>query len=343
MDHFRTNIGAKLHIDLDRPIMPPQLALLIVNKLEQLGLSADDIFAALDFELADLHTNDGLLSFNRMFALIAAALELSGRPWLGLEIGSAETISNWGVLGYAIMSSATEREAMSIGARYYEAAATFMQIRSTSVDERMRVQLDAIHPDRRLVPFCVEESITGICSVTSGFMSEPIKPLDIELTYSKPTYSTKYDEYFDCPICYDRPHNVFWTRPITDAPLRTSDQISAATCLRLVEKLVEHHKGEDDLVHALRRRLLERPGEMPDMEEMAHELAMTSRTLRRKLDQRGTSFSEIKGDARKDLALDYLASTSLNMDQIAARLGYSETTNFRRAFRQWTGKRPHRN
>jgi len=69
-------------------------------------------------------------------------------------------------------------------------------------------------------------------------------------------------------------------------------------------------------------------------------MAMSSRTLHRKLDGLGTSFRRIQDDVRKNLALDYLKNTSMNVDQIAGRLGYSETTNFRRAFKQWTGDVP---
>ncbi|WP_281662429.1 MULTISPECIES: AraC family transcriptional regulator [Halomonadaceae] len=67
---------------------------------------------------------------------------------------------------------------------------------------------------------------------------------------------------------------------------------------------------------------------------------ITSRTLRRKLVADSTSYSAILDDARCTLAIEYLLATRMNTDDIAKRLGFSDSAHFRRAFRRWTGKLP---
>ena len=67
---------------------------------------------------------------------------------------------------------------------------------------------------------------------------------------------------------------------------------------------------------------------------------MTSRMLRRKLEAEGTSYSALLSDVRKALALDFLASTELSIDDIANALGFSDAVGFRHAFKRWTGKWP---
>ena len=67
---------------------------------------------------------------------------------------------------------------------------------------------------------------------------------------------------------------------------------------------------------------------------------MSSRTLNRHLREHGTSYLQILNDVRKELAIQYLRESDLSTDEIAERLGYTETTNFRRAFKRWTGKSP---
>ena len=67
---------------------------------------------------------------------------------------------------------------------------------------------------------------------------------------------------------------------------------------------------------------------------------MSPRTLKRRLAEQGTTYSEIIDDARRQRALLLLGDRRLTLDAIAAQLGYSDTANFTRAFKRWTGKTP---
>jgi len=69
-------------------------------------------------------------------------------------------------------------------------------------------------------------------------------------------------------------------------------------------------------------------------------LGRSSRTLRRKLEAEGSSYSGLLTDVRHALAVDYLNSTLLGINDIAAALGFSDAASFRHAFKRWTGKTP---
>lgn len=79
---------------------------------------------------------------------------------------------------------------------------------------------------------------------------------------------------------------------------------------------------------------------LPDLAVVARKLGYSQRTFRRRLTERGTSFMDCVNDVRHQLALRYLATTNCTVDMIAERLGYSDTANFRHAFRRWTGVSP---
>ena len=64
---------------------------------------------------------------------------------------------------------------------------------------------------------------------------------------------------------------------------------------------------------------------------------MSPRTMRRRLQERGTTYQHILDEVRIELAKEYLVSTGLSVDQIAGRIGFTEATTFRRAFKKWTG------
>ncbi len=320
--------------------LPPQLAGLIVSVLEERGFAPGDVLAGTGLGPAQLADVDRWISLEKMLAVIERAIALSKLPELGLVVGARENLGTWGALGYAVMSCATEREAFDVGLRFQNAASTLLSISATEDDGRMRLQLDAPIPLGPLLPFCVEEMVAGICTVGSVYMNRPVRPLDLSLSYARPAHAEAYTRMFGCKPRFDQAQNVFWTDIPGDRALKHADPASAAMSLRLVEDLLASHDEADDLIVRTRKALLRTPGRLADMEAVSRELGMTSRTLRRKLDALGTSFRCILDDVRSNLAKDYLAQSELTIDEIASFLGYTETTNFRRAFKKWTGSPP---
>ena len=107
-------------------------------------------------------------------------------------------------------------------------------------------------------------------------------------------------------------------------------------CQELLEKI-----GQDatvaDKVHALLERC---EGGFPSNDEAAALLAMSGRTLRRKLHEEDSSFQDLLDQVRKERALTYLRETRLPLNSIALLLGFNDASNFRRAFERWTGRKP---
>ena len=78
----------------------------------------------------------------------------------------------------------------------------------------------------------------------------------------------------------------------------------------------------------------------PSLEEVAEQLHLSSRSLRRYLAEEGTSFGALLVDAKRLDALRLLQDERLTIADIAQRLGYQDPANFTRAFRRWVGKTP---
>jgi len=58
------------------------------------------------------------------------------------------------------------------------------------------------------------------------------------------------------------------------------------------------------------------------------------------LSAEGKHYQQIVDEVRRSLALEFLRNTGLSVEEIALRIGFSEATNFRKAFRKWTGHTP---
>ncbi len=78
----------------------------------------------------------------------------------------------------------------------------------------------------------------------------------------------------------------------------------------------------------------------PTQQEMARYLNISDRSLRRQLKVEGTNYKAILEGVKSETAIDYLRNTELSIDEIAALLGYSETSNFALAFKRWTNSAP---
>ncbi|WP_407670616.1 helix-turn-helix transcriptional regulator [Paraburkholderia dioscoreae] len=100
---------------------------------------------------------------------------------------------------------------------------------------------------------------------------------------------------------------------------------------------------EDDIVSRVSRVLQTFTDEILDLDSVAAQLGVPPRTLRRKLAEKGNCFRAVQDSVLAQRALMYLRESNLPVLEIAARLRFTDVSNFRRAFRRWTGTIPAEN
>ena len=86
--------------------------------------------------------------------------------------------------------------------------------------------------------------------------------------------------------------------------------------------------------------MLEHGAALSSIEGLAVHMGINKRTLQRFLRNQGTSFREVKTEALKELAIRYLIHEKMEIERVANKLNYSETSAFHRAFREWFGVSP---
>ncbi|UTW12701.1 AraC family transcriptional regulator [Marinobacterium rhizophilum] len=161
-------------------------------------------------------------------------------------------------------------------------------------------------------------------------------------THARPRHSAEYRLMFPAPVAYEQPFNGFeFSREQLDAPI-----VQTVANLRSYMKRAPLDWFSRQAYYPIytRRVLdqLERADTLASttMEDTATALHMTTRTLRRKLTDEGTSFQDIKDGLRRDTAIHLLSQPSRPVSSIARELGFSEPSAFTRAFRHWTGVSP---
>ena len=124
-------------------------------------------------------------------------------------------------------------------------------------------------------------------------------------------------------------------------PLSQANALSAKISRKMCEEFMSRQQHDNlETTRQVTELLLANPGQLPGMEEVAQRLNVGDRTLRRKLLAENTSFQEVVDQLRQDLSKHYLKRSQLSLDAIAHLVGFTETTNFRRAFKRWEGVPP---
>lgn len=267
-------------------------------------------------------------------AIVRRGIELTREPALGVHLGMQMRVSSHGFLGFAAMTANTVREALDLAERY-------AQVRTSALGLALHVEGDLASvsiEERTPLPPALRELfvlalIIGIWQLGEKLTGRPLDGIG-ECAFPQPGYPLPSDR-----LRFDRPaHRLVFPAKELDIAITTAD----AAAKRLASAQLERELAaltEGALVGEI-RGLLAREGGPPTIEEVAKALHVSPRTLKRRLAELGTTFSELRDDQRRQRALLLLDNKSLSISDVATRLGYTELPNFTRAFRKWTGMTP---
>jgi AraC-like DNA-binding protein len=174
-------------------------------------------------------------------------------------------------------------------------------------------------------------------------MRGSVAELRVCFTHSEPASLSEYERVFSpAQVMFGAPFMGFvFDKSFLRAPLQLADsklhQVLKQHAQQIMADLPKAQTWTDR-VRALATQEL--AGGNPTAAHIAHKLGLSSRTLGRKLEREGTTFSDLFDDLRRRLALQYVGGRDLNLSEVALLLGFSQTAAFHRAFRRWTDRTP---
>lgn len=320
---------------------------LMIQVMTEFGVEPASILKNTGLDVEDLAQDGTLISFLQAYKFVRNLLRESPFDDIGLRIGDRYQISTFGVLGYAMMSCANWAEALILGSRFSRVASSLvhLDLEMDEANRRLRYLGTPFYPDlEEIEAFTIEKLFSSLVAVTRPLLVSPAYPVNVELAYQAPAYAQAYSDYFHCPVHFGAHRNCFeLDLDQLQQPLAAANSVSAEMGRSLCEQAMERYQQPRGPMHRqVADQLLAAPGQFPSMEQVAGQLGISSRTLRRQLEAEGQCFRDISDQVRHDLAKRYLQRSQLNLEEIAALLGFTESTNFRRAFRRWEGVAPAR-
>jgi AraC-like DNA-binding protein len=165
--------------------------------------------------------------------------------------------------------------------------------------------------------------------------------LEIWVDWPEPDYHDAWRNRLP-PVRFSAPGNLV-RLPLSylDLPTVLADPLASRQAIELCERELEFAAGsEDDIVEQVQHLLRTQQQGYPSLMQLADSLHLSSRTLKRRLQQQGTSFSLMLDDMRHRDARRLLGEGRLPVQKVAERLGYQDPANFTRAFQRWQGETP---
>ena len=323
------------------PVIPPYLIAFLVDLADQRGWDAQPWFAGLGINPEQCIEPDARLSFRQAATVIRRALAATREPALGLLVGSRESLSSCGVVGFAMMSAPTFGAAMALIDRYHTVTGSLMDQRVEVHGQRAALIAVERFPEPDLLPFFCEELFACALQVARALLGIRVRPSALEFTFKAPPWAARYAEAFGCPLRFDASANrMLFEAELLERRLASADPTTHAAALRLCTSESRQAHQPADHVTALQFWLRERMGTSVRVGDAAKVLNMSERTLRRRLAEAGTCFQDLHDHSRTEQASRLLGNTKLSVAQVAEAMGFSDGREFRRAFKRWTGSAP---
>lgn len=316
-------------------------ALSIWRALESYGLEPRTLFERAGLDPAKLYDPNARYRDAKLYDLWQLALEATGDPSLGLKVASHWHPSTAHALGYAWLASATLKDALERTVRYFRIMTDKERLTLEESEEELRLIIENPAEDYPTAAEDFDASFAALISLCRMCHGEAFNPLRITFRRPEPPDPAVFAEHFRAPIQYaGNEDSVCFDRADAETPLPTAN----AEVARANEKIVQDYLARFDrssVAMQVRARLTEQlPSGHMSQESVAEALHMSLRSLQRRLRNEGTSYKDLLDETRRELAAHYMAESHLSINEITYLLGFSEPSNFSRAFRRWTGKSP---
>lgn len=308
---------------------------------DRLGVDTGQLLAAAGLTAAQVDDPDGRIPGESVAALWQSALDRSGDPGLGLRVALAVPFGAYRVIDFLAASAATVGDGLIRVARYFSLINSALAWQIDDHGASMRMALTKRVPGVLPRPYAEYALAVTIlhCRHASGF-DWPL--LEVTFEFEAPPSDAEHVRAFGCPVRFGQERTEL---AISRSAWDLRGQAPSSELLRTLEAHADRmvaELGADNVVSAEVARLIaeELHGGDPSLPKIARRMAMSARTVQRRLALEHTSFAAILDETRRHLAQAYVKAPNLALTEIAYLLGFSEQSAFTRAFQRWYGVAP---
>jgi AraC-like DNA-binding protein len=294
---------------------------------------------------SELYDGERMVDNTKSDLVWDVAARMTNDPLLGLHVGEGITPMLLGKIGHFMQSSGTAVEVVDIVCKYGHTFCTLTVFKkevhghSTVMyfDPSVVWEHENIHGATQSLDFAMS-SMLKLLTILTG---RKINPIKVELVHPRKNLQ-EYERVYCCPVTDGAFRNcIVFRNTDMEAPVLSQDQSLFAFFSQMLENEAEAIKNDKGFTYKVKRLLLtEFKAQIPPVEVIASHLNVTTRTFQRKLSEENTCYRDLCNQVKKEFALKLMGRSSTRVSEVADVLGYSDSTAFRRAFKNWVNYTP---
>jgi AraC-like DNA-binding protein len=313
----------------------------LAGVIERSGASSERFLALAGIERSALEDREARMPFADYLRSVDAAYAVSGDPALGLHMGEQARSVMFDVVGPLTEQSPTLRQGIEMMGRYSRLLADGHAPELLEAGEVAAIRVAALRGDAAVVRLTAEFTMTALLQLLELFAGHQATPTRVCFAYDAPPYLAEYRRIFGDTARFGQ---AFTELELPSAWLDRAQLYQNPELYSLLQSQAERSLDRlerDALLSARIKRILEShdPRQI-SMDDVARELEISARSLRRRLLAEGVSFRELVDDNRMQLAKRMLERPHASIQETAYALGFTSPAAFHRAFKRWTGMTP---
>lgn len=261
---------------------------------------------------------------------------------LPLRVGPLMQPNDYGALGLAWKSAPSTRQALERVERFCRLWTDNMTYEIRPRDGGIDFVLHRFGERRLGMRLSNEATISSAVSLVRQTSSARFRPRSVSLRHGAPKDVSAHQRYFGCPVHFGAADDALTiSDDALDRPCHLSDDGISRFLIAHLE--AELRASEDDgSLETLVRRAVSRSlsDGVPRLALVARRLAMSERTLQRRLSERNLSYKALVDSTRRQLATNLLDQSTHSLSEVAFLTGFSEQSAFHRAFQRWFAQTP---
>ena len=319
-----------------------RVANFVIDDLRRRRLPIDGLLKQVGLRRTDLADPEYRLPHVLVLGLIERAASLVGDVSYGLRLGASRDTRDRGLLGFLLLNSPTLMDGMINLQRYSRVVGEGENLEIERIGAhvvlRFREADPALRGLRHNSDFIAASVVRGCRDLTR----QAISPIRAEFIGEEPSAKVEYADILGCPIKFGAKWDALvYSEETTRLPAKGADDKLLRVLEEACQKIIGPTSKVPDVVRKVRELAVERlPKGSANIDAIADELNISSKTLERRLAERGQSFSALLDETRCKAAKHYLEETDMRIAQVAYMAGYTEPAALVRAFKRWTGTTP---
>ena len=317
------------------------MVLPVIGALTVRGIDPSPVLREVGIDPRELSSPTARFPDASVQALWLRAPEVSGDPDFGIEAARLYRHGLFWILDDLTASSATLRDAYETGAarlRLLHDAAQVTLIGQKPLARLVFLPNLAAPVARAQIEFFMACLVRGVRRLTGMYEH----PREVHFRHSRPASLAGLEAFFECPLHFGAEANeIVFPEAWLDWPVLSADSKQRSQIEHRADSVLAGVEHALDFATRVRLAIgAELFDAQPALSAVAKRLALSTRTLRRRLQELGTSYSEVLDGVRQNFAARHLLEHHESIDEIARRLGFATPQAFFKAHKRWTGRTP---